>query len=835
MNSHRNMAARSGFTRNILLITFLALGSGFLVVVLRGKSTLPEDVNAVVAVLIALSMFAAGWLQRFISAPKGSSGNLEEHLSDHKNAGQETFELKQFYRQVLDNLPIQLAVIGADFRYRYVNPASISKKTQREWIIGKTDDDYFREHGFDPAFGRKRQAWYKKIISTKKSSSFEETLHTPSGETKHILRVATPVLNKNGDVVQIIGYGLDITERRQAEAELERSLSLLKSTLDSTADGILVVNKKGKIESFNQKFAQMWGIPNEILAAREDNMAISFVTDLLVAPEGFLRQVRKLYGKEEQESFDILRFKDGRVFERYSTPQRIGKRIVGRVWSFRDVTERHRSAEALQESKNMLQVVLDAIPVRVFWKDRDSAYLGCNQLFAEDAGLKSPDEIIGKNDFDLAWVEQAELYRKDDRDVMASGQSYLNYEEPQTRTDGTELWRRTSKVPLRDLDGNVVGILGCYEDNTARKQAEQALKESEEKFRLLSEAAFEGIGITDEGEVVDVNAQLAEMLGYQASDLVGRRGIDFVAPESRDMVAQRMQSGAEEPYEYLALKENGQKFPVEVRARHLPFNGRTLRVAAIRDITERKQFEERMRSLNDELERRVQERTSELQIVNRELEAFAYSVSHDLRAPLRGINGFSQALLEDYHDLLDEKGKNYLSRVRAASERMGQLIDNLLDLSRITRLQMRRQNVNLSTMAEEIAQETQEADRSRDVKFIIKPNMNTNGDPTMLRVALDNLFENAWKFTAKHPQATIEFGEKDLDGRRVFFVRDDGAGFDMKYMDKLFAPFQRLHNVTEYPGTGIGLATVQRIVHRHGGTVWAEAEVGKGATFYFSF
>ena len=711
MNSLRHMAARSGLTRSILLITFLALGSGFLFVVLQGKNTIPENVNAVVAVLIALSMFAAGRLQRFISAPNGSSGNLEEHkredLSAHKNTVEETVELKQFYRQVMDNLPIQLVVIGADFRYRYVNPASISKKTRREWIIGKTDEEYFRKHGFDPALGRKRRAWYKKIISTKKSSSFEETLHSPSGETKYILRVATPVLNKNGEVVQIIGYGLDITERRQVEAELEKSLSLLNSTLDSTADGILVVNKKGEIESFNQKFAQMWGIPDEILAARENNMAISFVTELLVDPEGFLSQVQKLYGKEGQESFDILMFKDGRVFERYSTPQRIGKRIVGRVWSFRDVTERHRSAEALQES--------------------------------------------------------------------------------------------------------------------------------EERFRLLSEAAFEGIGITDEGEVVDANVQLAEMLGYHVSDLVGRRGIDFVAPESRDMVAQKMQSGAEEPYEYLALKENGQKFPVEVRARHLPFNGRTLRVAAIRDITERKQFEQRLRSLNDELERRVQERTSELQIVNRELEAFAYSVSHDLRAPLRGINGFSQALLEDYHDLIDEQGKDYLSRIRAASQRMGQLIDHLLDLSHITRLQMHRQNVNLSTMAEEIVQEIRETGRDRDVKFIIRPNMNTNGDPTILRVALDNLFENAWKFTAKHPKATIEFGEKVLDGRRVFFVRDDGAGFDMKYVDKLFGPFQRLHNVTEYPGTGIGLATVQRIVHRHGGTVWAEAEVGKGATFYFSF
>jgi len=230
----------------------------------------------------------------------------------------------------------------------------------------------------------------------------------------------------------------------------------------------------------------------------------------------------------------------------------------------------------------------------------------------------------------------------------------------------------------------------------------------------------------------------------------------------------------------------------------------------------------------------LSQRTAELEAANKELEAFAYSVSHDLRAPLRAMDGFSLALLEDYTGRLDAEGQDYLRRVRAATRTMAQLIDDLLDLSRVTRAEMRRDAVDLGPLAQSIAAELQTMQPERQVEVIIADGLNTRGDPRLLRVVLENLLSNAWKFTGQQPQARIAFGLAEQNGQTAYFVRDNGAGFDMAYADKLFGVFQRLHRADEFPGTGVGLATVQRIIHRHGGRVWAEGAVGQGATFYFT-
>jgi light-regulated signal transduction histidine kinase (bacteriophytochrome) len=249
-----------------------------------------------------------------------------------------------------------------------------------------------------------------------------------------------------------------------------------------------------------------------------------------------------------------------------------------------------------------------------------------------------------------------------------------------------------------------------------------------------------------------------------------------------------------------------------------------------RDITRYKQGEEAIRQLNTDLNRR----TIELEAVNKELEAFSYSVSHDLRAPLRAIDGFSQALLEDYIGQLDETGRDHLQRVRAATQRMGQLIDDMLNLSRITRSELRRQPVNLSALVATIAWELRQTQLERQVEFIIAPGVTVEGDPHLLHIALENLINNAWKFTQKQFQAIIEFGVSQDNNQLTYFVRDNGVGSDMAYVNKLFAPFQRLHARHEFEGTGVGLATVQRIIQRHGGQLWVEASVGQGATFYFT-
>ena len=261
-------------------------------------------------------------------------------------------------------------------------------------------------------------------------------------------------------------------------------------------------------------------------------------------------------------------------------------------------------------------------------------------------------------------------------------------------------------------------------------------------------------------------------------------------------------------------------------------------IALQMNIAKRKRVEMEIKEINLTLEQRIKARTRQLEAANRELESFAYSVSHDLRAPLRSMDGFSTALMEDYSERLDNEGKDYLQRVRAAAKRMTQLIDGLLDLSRKTRAEMRCESVNLSSLARAIAADLNQSQPERRVEWIIEPDMIVNGDTRLLRAMIENLLNNAWKFTSRRDKGKIEFGVLPFseveEKNGTYFVRDNGAGFDMTHADRIFGVFQRLHGETEFPGTGIGLATVERIIHRHGGRIWAEGKMDGGATFYFT-
>ena len=253
-----------------------------------------------------------------------------------------------------------------------------------------------------------------------------------------------------------------------------------------------------------------------------------------------------------------------------------------------------------------------------------------------------------------------------------------------------------------------------------------------------------------------------------------------------------------------------------------------------KELEERKHAEGEVRQLNAELEERVQTRTQDLQAANRDMEAFSYSVSHDLRAPLRAIDGFSRILMDDFLATLPEDGAAYLQKIRRASSQMAQLIDDLLRLSRINRAEMRSDPVNLSMLVQSVVNELQSREPGRVVSIEIAPDLQTQGDERLLRVAIENLMSNAWKFTGKTAQPKIEVGQIKTGDNKTFYIRDNGVGFDMAYSGKLFGAFQRLHSTDEFPGTGIGLAIVQRVIHKHSGRVWAEAEKGKGATFYFT-
>ncbi|MGB2697686.1 MAG: PAS domain S-box protein, partial [Candidatus Zixiibacteriota bacterium] len=386
-----------------------------------------------------------------------------------------------------------------------------------------------------------------------------------------------------------------------------------------------------------------------------------------------------------------------------------------------------------------------------------------------------------------------------------------------------------------DLEA-ITRLTQLYAMAIQRMRAEEAIRESEVKFRNLAEQSPNMIFINKKGRVIYANKKCEEIIGYKREEFYSPH-FDFftlISPDSKDLIKDNFErhiKGEEvAPCEYTLTTKGGEKIEVILTTKLIRYEGANAILGTVTDITERKRAEKEIQKLNESLKLQAEE----LAAANKELEAFSYSVSHDLRAPLRTIDGFSRALLEDYGKKLDDLGKDYLQRVRAGTQHMGQLIDNLLSLSLAIRTQIRREETNLSELVHNIAADLEKTQPERQVQFVIQEGVFARGDPQLLRDVLENLLNNAWKFTEKHSRARIEFGATQKEEQTVYFVSDDGAGFDMTYVSKLFIPFQRLHSTAEFSGNGIGLAIAKRIINRHGGRIWAEGEVEKGATFYFT-
>ncbi len=359
----------------------------------------------------------------------------------------------------------------------------------------------------------------------------------------------------------------------------------------------------------------------------------------------------------------------------------------------------------------------------------------------------------------------------------------------------------------------------------------------------LLESLNEALIITStEGRIEKMNKAACRLTEQEEHQAIGESVDRFLTgahgESSLEHLGTHRSSAYTEGEEGTLTSINGRRIPVLYSGATIEagVGDETKLIWVAQEISKRKELEEEIRKLNMELEYRVRDRTIELESIVKELESFSYSVSHDLRAPVRTMAGYSQALQEDAAGHLSEDELSFVERIRDGSLRLGGMIDDLLQLSRVTRTDLEKQDVDMSAVARSIADELLGSDRTRQVDFRIADGLSASGDPGLLRLAVENLLGNAWKFTAKKPSALIEFGASpDDDGSVAFFVRDDGAGFDMEYADKLFGAFHRLHGVHEFEGTGIGLATVQRIVHRHGGKVWARGEVDHGATFWFTF
>jgi PAS domain S-box-containing protein len=493
-----------------------------------------------------------------------------------------------------------------------------------------------------------------------------------------------------------------------------------------------------------------------------------------------------------------------------------------------EIAERKRAEESLRGASKHVRSLIEASLDPLVTISAEGRITDVNQATELVTGIPR-EQLIG-TDFSDYFTESGKA-REGYRKVFSEG-SVRDYPLSLRHTSGRITEVLYNAAVYKDESGAVLGVFAAARDVTAQKQASQYA-------RSLIEASLDPlVTISPDGKISDANEATVRVTGVPREKLIGSDFSNyFTEPEKAREGYQRVFSeGFATDYPLTIRHANGRLTDVLYNASvYTDSGGNVLGVfAAARDITARKRAEEEIRRLNQDLERRVAERTGELAAANRELEAFTYSVSHDLRAPLRQVDGFSQILLEEFGPQLEKAAQHHLQRIRDGTRQMGKLVDDLLNLSRVGRQEMSLRVTRLNPLIEEVLVQFEPQMQGRKIEWQIGELPSLECDPTLLKQVLANLLSNALKFTRPRERAVIEVGMSTQDGQAVIFVRDNGVGFSMKYVDKLFGVFQRLHRAEDFEGTGVGLATVQRIIHKHGGRVWAEGEPDNGATFYFT-
>jgi PAS domain S-box-containing protein len=636
-------------------------------------------------------------------------------------------------------------------------------------------------------------------------------------------------------------YREEIAQRRHIEVALRESEARFRGIFENTSDCLVLISIAP-----DDRFVCVGINPSMEVASGYRSTEVVGRSPAEVLPGSLAEFLRDKFRQciESAEPIGYEHFVElpagRRLFNVVVVPIRDADQAITSLGLIvRDLTTHYLGAETLRRSQQRMRLHVMETPLGVIEWDTDFMIASWNpaaeRIFGYTAGeaIGQPPNLIVPRE---AWEHVDEVIRQIRQQKGGKRSRNLNLAK-----DGRVIECEWYNTPLVDEEGRFIGAASLIEDVTEQERAEKALRRSEEQFRLLVELAGSVIiGLHADHRVFQWNREAENLFGVPRAGAIGRDfweladGFTTRADGSADTMKLLRGSGSANAESEIRTPAGEKRTMLWNYTRMVSPGNEGSMIVVGHDITVLKKVEGQLRILNTDLEKRVAERTAQLSSANRELEAFCYSVSHDLRAPLRSIDGFSKALLEDCFDKLDDEGRDYLRRVRAASQRMGELIDDLLTLSRVSRGEMRRSQVNLSALARLISELLRKQQPDREVEWRIAPEIVVEGDGNLLKIVLENLLGNAWKYTSRHPSAIIEFAVDEVDGQRVYRVSDNGAGFDPAYGDKLFQPFQRLHRSDEFEGHGVGLATVQRIVQRHGGCVWAEGAVEKGATIRFT-
>jgi PAS domain S-box-containing protein len=675
-----------------------------------------------------------------------------------------------------------------------------------------------------------------KSLGQKDEFSVEFTVTWPDGSQHDILARGRAYYDANNNPVRMSGINQDISERKKIEEASRR----LAAIVEFTDDAIVGKDLRGQVTSWNRGAERIYGYTAEEMMGRN--------LDRLSAPEdaSFEQRLLEEVGQGETRQYEIERVrKDGvrLIVALTSSPVRNGEgAIVGISSISRDITERKRAERDLQESRARLSGIIGSAMDAIISVDSSQTITLFNSA-AEKMFRCPASEALGKS-LDIFIPERFRTAHRDHiRKFGASGTTAraMGQLRPLSglRADGEEFPIEAS-ISHIEVGGEPIFTV-ILRDITERMSAQESLERQarvlREQAQMLDLANVMARDIQD--HVILWNTGMEKMYGWLRTETLGRHAHDVLKtrfPAPLEELKETLFREGHWEGEVVHTRKDGRALTVNSHwVLHRDPDGRPIAVLEVNtDITERKQAEQEILRMNAELEHRVNERTVELIAANQELEAFTYSVAHDLRAPLRHIDAFTKIIFDDFADQIPEEARHYLQNIRKGSQNMNQLVDDLLNLARVGRQELKREMAPMNALVTEVIAELKRDIGSRKVEWHVTPLPDMECDAGLVKQVFVNILSNAVKYTRPRPVATIEITHHDENGERIISVRDNGVGFNMKYADKLFGVFQRLHRADEFEGTGVGLATVERIIRKHGGRIWAESETDKGATFHFT-